>query len=144
VAKIILVSLSKNTKRMSWSVPTLSPLLRLPPSNRRNARSRFAPPAASGTTIVSSETLPRRAPTRPALSMAGGGVSETCELISRSAFSSAFFPRSGASANNSRNCRTFSAPACSFSALVDVGACVLMSAFSFGLFQPVRLGYPYP
>ena len=56
--------------------------------------------------IVSSETLPSRAPTRPALSTAGG-KSEACDLSSWSAFSSAFFPSSGASANNSRNCWTF-------------------------------------
>ena len=49
--------------------------------------------------IVSSETLPRRAPTRPALSTGGGG-SDACDFSSWSAFSSAFLPISGASANS--------------------------------------------
>src|SRR5262245_9824365 len=95
-------------KRILWSVPTLlAPGERLPPSNRKNARKRFAPPGMSGTMIVSSEMLPRRAPTRPALST-GGGKSEACDLRSRRAFSSAFFPSFGASAYSSRNCLVFS------------------------------------
>jgi hypothetical protein len=57
--------------------------------------------------IVSSEILPRRAPTRPAVST-GGGKSEACDLSSWSAFSSAFFPSSGASANSSRSFLIFS------------------------------------
>src|ERR1700733_8228247 len=65
------VSLSKNTKRMSWRLPTRSPLFRLPPSNRRKARSRLAPPGASGTMIVSSETLPRRGGAPPSGALDG-------------------------------------------------------------------------
>ena len=101
------MSLSKNTKRILWRVPTLSaPCERLPLNNLRNPRSRFAPPGTSGTIMVSSDTLPRRAPIRPALST-GGGRSEVSDLSSASAFSSAFFPSSGASAKSSLNCWIF-------------------------------------
>ena len=47
---------------------------RLPPNRLRNARVRSAPPGANGTMIVSSETLPSRLPTRPALATGIGGV----------------------------------------------------------------------
>src|SRR5882672_7543241 len=54
------VSLSRNTKRMSWTVPTLSTssLPMLPCRASRKPRSRLAPPGASGTITVNSETLP--------------------------------------------------------------------------------------
>src|SRR6185369_16247128 len=49
------------------------------------------------------------AQTRPALSIGGGG-SETCDVNSRSTFSKAFFPNSGASAKSSRSCCIFASP----------------------------------
>ena len=58
--------------------------------------------------MVSSETLPSRLPTRPALSIGGGGVFDACDVSSLSTFSSAFLPTSGASANSSRSCSIFS------------------------------------
>jgi hypothetical protein len=55
------------------ALPTLSaPCERLPFNNLRNARSRLAPLGASGTTIVNSDTLPKRLPMRPELSTGGG------------------------------------------------------------------------
>ena len=79
------MSLSKNTKRIVWSVPTLSARCeKFPLSNLRNARNSLAPPGAEGTMIVSSDTLPRRAPTRPALSTGGGKIrSLRLELVKR-------------------------------------------------------------
>src|SRR6185369_13813459 len=131
VAKSILVSLSKNTKRMSWRVPTLdAPGARLPPSDCRNVRSRFAPPGTNGTMMVNSERFPRRAPTRPALSIGGGG-SETCDLSSLSTFSRAVFPGSVASANSSRNCCIFCSGLPSCFAFVAVCVCVGIVVFSF-------------
>ena len=65
--------------------------------------------------MVSSETLPRRLPTRPALSTGGGGVCDACDVSSRSTFSSAVLPTSGASANSSRSCSIFFSTALSSS-----------------------------
>jgi hypothetical protein len=62
-----------------------------------------APPGASGTRIVSSETLPSRLPARPALSIGGGGAVAASDCNRSITFSSATLPTSGASANSSRN-----------------------------------------
>src|SRR5215471_12254386 len=50
--------LSRNTKRMSWTVPTRSVSSKLPFRNCSNARNRAAPPGANGAIKVNSETLP--------------------------------------------------------------------------------------
>src|SRR6185295_14533412 len=124
---------------MSCRVPTLdAPPLRLPPINRRNARRRFAPPGANGTRMVSSETLPRRTPVRPALSRACGGGCVACAVSSWSTLSSAFRPSSGASANSARSCWIFSLPARARSDSVGVNACVAITLCPFvnvGSFQ---------
>ena len=65
--------------------------------------------------MVNSETLPRRLPTRPALSIGTGGESEACDVSSRSTFSSAVLPTSGASANSSRRWSIFSSVVMSLS-----------------------------
>src|SRR5262245_20233596 len=93
----------------------------------RNARSRFAPPGASGTTMVSSETFPRRTPARPALSTGGGGASVAVAVSSWSTLSSAFLPTSGASAYSSRSCRIFSMPVRARSDSVGVDVCVAIT-----------------
>src|SRR5262249_49882987 len=96
VANNILVSLSRNTKRMSCKVPTLSAPWKLPPNTASRARNRFAPPGANFIMPVSSDTLPRRSPVRPAL------VTLCCPslaaaLSSAIIFSSPMRPTSGAS-----------------------------------------------
>jgi hypothetical protein len=48
--------------------------------------------------MVSSETLPSRLPTRPALCTGGGGFFDAFDVSWPSTFSSAFLPTSGASA----------------------------------------------
>src|SRR4029078_8667499 len=69
---------------MSWSVPTLlAPGERFPPSDCRNVRSRFAPPGTNGTMMVNSDLLPRRAPTRPALSIGCGRSATPVALYCR-------------------------------------------------------------
>src|SRR5580692_12738498 len=111
---------------MSWTVPTASAPARLPPNSRRNARSRWAPPGANGTMIVSSETLPSRLPTRPALCTGGGAAWDASDASLLSTFSSAVLPTSGASANSSRSWLIFSS-----TDSVAVGASVVMSALPF-------------
>src|SRR5262245_61331310 len=110
----------------------------------RNARSRFAPPGASGTTMVSSETLPRRTPARPALSRGTGGACVACSVSSWSTLSSAFLPTSGASAKSSRSCRIFSLPARARSDSAGVGVCVWAVIAVFSVVKPVsfQVGQP--
>ena len=69
---------------------------------------RWAPPGAKGTMIVSSETLPSRLPTRPALYTGGGCALDASDASLLSTVSSAFLPTSGASANSSRSWLIFS------------------------------------
>jgi hypothetical protein len=80
--------------------------------------------------IVSSETLPSRLPTRPALST-GGGFWDASDASLLRTLASAVLPTSGASANSSRSWLIFSSAVRSCPGLVAVGASVVMSAMSF-------------
>jgi hypothetical protein len=77
--------------------------------------------------MVSSETLPSRLPTRPALCTGGGGFWDACDVSWPSTFSSALRPTSGASANSSRNWLIFSSAA---APVVAVVVSVVISALS--------------
>ena len=78
--------------------------------------------------IVSSETLPIRLPTRPALSIGGGGLPDASDASLLRTFFSAVRPTSGASANSSCNCLILSS-----TDSVAVVVPVVMAAHSFPL-----------
>ena len=69
-----------------------------PCRSSRNARIRFAALGLMGRSVVSSETFPRRAPIRPALSIGTDSVAGPPDCTARITFSSAVFEISVASA----------------------------------------------